>query len=64
MRQAIKLGINKTNFGTEYDGRFAEAMLETLKTRDQNKFTYELAPLYYEKVTDYLEGLMHMVWDD
>lgn len=64
VRQAIKLGINKTNFGTEYDGRFAEAMLETLKTRDQNKFTYELAPLYYEKVTDYLEGLMHMAWDD
>ena len=63
VRQAIKLGINKTNFGTEFDQRFAEAMLETLQNRDKNLFTFELAPFYYEKVMGYLEKLMRTTWD-
>ena len=63
VQQAIKLGINKTNFGTEYDNRFAEAMLETLQNRDKNLFTFELAPFYYDKVIGYLEKLMRMTWD-
>lgn len=63
VQQAVKLGINKTNFGTEFDQRFAEAMLETLQNRDKNLFTFELAPFYYEKVMGYLEKLMRTTWD-
>lgn len=63
VQKAIKLGINKTNFGTEFDNRFADAMLETLQNRDRNLFTFELAPFYYEKVAGYLEKLMRATWD-
>ena len=63
VREAIRLGINKTNFGTEFDHHFAQATYEVLRDRDGQHFTYELAPQIYEKMMDYTTSLLRMAWD-
>lgn len=63
VQAAIKLGINKCNFGTEYDMTFAQAYYEVLRDRDGKHFTFELAPAVYEKVLPYAESLLRMAWE-